>query len=84
MTTSISVQELRDKIAGGGRIVVVDARWSRAKKPYDSYATAHIPLAVFCDPEQVFQAEKLVATRCRISSVCAMPSVDGESARSIS
>lgn len=51
MTTSISVQELRDKIAGGGRIVVVDARWSRAKKPYDSYATAHIPLAVFCDPE---------------------------------
>lgn len=51
MTTSILVQELRDKIAGGGRIVVVDARWSRAKKPYDSYATAHIPLAVFCDPE---------------------------------
>lgn len=51
MTTSISVQELRDKIASGGRIVVVDARWSRAKKPYDSYATAHIPLAVFCDPE---------------------------------
>lgn len=51
MTTSISVQELRDKIAGGGRIVVVDARWSRAKKPYDSYATVHIPLAVFCDPE---------------------------------
>ena len=51
MTTSISVQELRDKIAGGGRIVVVDARWSRAKKPYESYATAHIPLAVFCDPE---------------------------------
>lgn len=51
MTTSISVQELRDTIAGGGRIVVVDARWSRAKKPYDSYATAHIPLAVFCDPE---------------------------------
>ncbi|QQU97069.1 sulfurtransferase [Corynebacterium amycolatum] len=51
MTTSISVQELRDKIAGGGRIVVVDARWSRTKKPYDSYATAHIPLAVFCDPE---------------------------------
>lgn len=51
MTTSISVQELRDQIAGGGRIVVVDARWSRAKKPYDSYATAHIPLAVFCDPE---------------------------------
>ena len=51
MTTSISVKELRDKIAGGGRIVVVDARWSRAKKPYDSYATAHIPLAVFCDPE---------------------------------
>lgn len=51
MTTSISVKELRDKITGGGRIVVVDARWSRVKKPYDCYTTAHIPLAVFCDPE---------------------------------
>lgn len=51
MTTSISVKELRDKIAAGGRFVLVDARWSPAKKPYDSYTTAHIPLAVFCEPE---------------------------------
>lgn len=49
--TSISVKELRDMISGGGRFVVVDARWSRVKKPYDCYTTAHIPLAVFCDPE---------------------------------
>lgn len=51
MTTSISVTELRDKIDAGGHFILVDARWSHVKKPYDSYTTAHIPLAVFCDPE---------------------------------
>lgn len=50
MTTSISVEELRELIRGGNHIVVVDARWTREKTPYDCYTTAHIPLAVFCDP----------------------------------
>nr|WP_120491690.1 sulfurtransferase [Corynebacterium lactis] len=50
MTTSISVEELRELIRGGNHIVVIDARWSREKTPYASYTTAHIPLAVCCDP----------------------------------
>ncbi|WP_448852667.1 sulfurtransferase [Corynebacterium sp. 335C] len=51
MTLSLSARELRDLIQAGKRIVVLDTRWSMDRSAYDLYTMAHIPLAMYCDPE---------------------------------
>ncbi|MDO4610609.1 sulfurtransferase [Corynebacterium sp.] len=51
MTLSLSARQLRDLIQAGKRILVLDARWSMDHSAYDLFTMAHIPLAMYCDPE---------------------------------
>lgn len=51
MSTCISARELHGYIQAGRRVAVIDTRWSRDRSAYGHYTMAHIPLALFCDPE---------------------------------
>ncbi len=48
---TISAQELHALIQSGKPVVAVDARWTREKSAFQHYSEAHIPLAMFCNPE---------------------------------
>lgn len=50
MKTTISVDELTDLIQRGRDFVVVDVRSDRDADAYGDYNSAHIPLAVYCNP----------------------------------
>lgn len=50
MKTTISVDELTDLIQHGRDFVVIDVRSDRDAAVHGDYNSAHIPLAIYCDP----------------------------------